>query len=99
MVLASHRDAEQLGGADGGADALLKRRGGGRAWQVKHFPRRIEWAHCRASLDSLVESYDVADIGLQLHDHAIVGTAKPRDDVNAVVVAFPAVHVGGTERV
>jgi hypothetical protein len=38
--------------ADGGADALLPKPGGGyaRAWQAKHYPNAIKWDRCRESL-------------------------------------------------
>ncbi|HEX4306788.1 MAG TPA: restriction endonuclease [Solirubrobacterales bacterium] len=63
LVLADHPDAEQLTGADGGADVLLERDGEkATAWQVKHFPRQIRWEHCRDSLDAVVESYEVAEV-------------------------------------
>jgi hypothetical protein len=68
VLLAEHPEAEQLGGADGGADILLQRGDGkAKAWQVKLFTKEIRWAHCRDSLDAVVESYDVDEVVFVFH--------------------------------
>lgn len=47
---------------DGGADALLPAPGSGyeRAWQAKHYPKAIQWAKCRKSLEDAITNYKPA---------------------------------------
>jgi len=63
VVFDEHPTAEQLSSPDGGADVLLERGGAGvKAWQAKHYPRKIHWKDCIKSLDSVVKNYDAREV-------------------------------------
>jgi hypothetical protein len=45
--------------SDGGADALLPKEEGGyeHAWQMKHYPKAINWTKCKESFASALDNY------------------------------------------
>jgi hypothetical protein len=52
LIRLEHPEVEKpADSSDGGADALLPKSGGGyaRAWQAKHFPKRMRWDECLKS--------------------------------------------------
>jgi hypothetical protein len=63
VVLKDHPRAQKLKAPDFGADVLddptSKRP---RVWQVKHYPKKINWSHCQESLDRAFHKWRPAEI-------------------------------------
>lgn len=61
LVRLEHSEIEKPAeSADGGADALLPKNGGGyaRAWQIKHYPNKIHWEECKKSYAVARENFE-----------------------------------------
>lgn len=63
LVMRRYPGADHLGAPDGGADVILEEPGRRpKVWQVKHYPRRVDWGKCEASLVAAHREYEPSEV-------------------------------------